>query len=234
MKFNLKPFLLLNIFALILFISYFNGVWQNIDLYVFNLLNQALGIEPNWYNKFWALMSVRSADLVPLLLILLMFLLWKKEFRAKAIISFVSLLVLMLFVREFLDLYLEIAHLDSKSPTLIISESIRLSSIYNFELKDSSATSFPGDHAAVLFVWFGYFLFAKINRQIILAVVITILFSLPRLIAGAHWLSDILVGGLGIALITLAFGLYTPILNKLNIILNRLTPNFIKRFIEYI
>jgi membrane-associated phospholipid phosphatase len=36
---------------------------------------------------------------------------------------------------------------------------------------------------------------------------------MPRLMAGAHWMSDIIVGGLSTALTTLAFGLYTPLLN---------------------
>jgi membrane-associated phospholipid phosphatase len=55
-----------------------------------------------------------------------------------------------------------------------------------------------------------------------------IFFSLPRLIAGAHWLSDILVGGVSIALIALAFGLYTPLLNRVNKVLNKWASSFIK------
>lgn len=39
-----------------------------------------------------------------------------------------------------------------------------------------------------------------------------ILFSLARLISGAHWLSDCLVGGLAEALIIVALGVYTPML----------------------
>ena len=60
------------------------------------------------------------------------------------------------------------------------------------------------------------------------AALLVVFFSLPRLIAGAHWLSDILVGGVSIALVTLAFGLYTPLLNRINRFFNKWIANFIK------
>lgn len=39
---------------------------------------------------------------------------------------------------------------------------------------------------------------------------LTLLFLLPRLVAGAHWSSDDFVGGLFVCLLTLAWGFYTP------------------------
>jgi membrane-associated phospholipid phosphatase len=41
--------------------------------------------------------------------------------------------------------------------------------------------------------------------------------------AGAHWMSDIMVGGISTALTALAFGLYTPLLNTPQKILNKIT-----------
>ena len=38
-----------------------------------------------------------------------------------------------------------------------------------------------------------------------------ILFSIARLVSGAHWLSDCLAGGLSEALIIVAIGIYTPV-----------------------
>lgn len=37
------------------------------------------------------------------------------------------------------------------------------------------------------------------------------LFSIARLVSGAHWLSDCIAGGLSEALIIVAFAIYTPI-----------------------
>jgi len=38
-----------------------------------------------------------------------------------------------------------------------------------------------------------------------------ILFSIARLVSGAHWLSDCVAGGLSEALIIVAIGIYTPV-----------------------
>lgn len=227
MRFQSRAFFILNALGLLLLLSYFAGFWQSLDVYLFGLLNGSLTITPSLYNQFWALMNIRYADLIPLIFILLFFLFWQKERRLQALTFFISLLFLMLIVRECLDLYLEWKMLDKKSPSLLIADAILLSELYEFALKDSSNTAFPGDHAAVLLTWLGYVLSSKLNKGTILAVIIVMLFSLPRLIAGAHWASDILVGGLSIALISLGFGLYTPILNKPNQWLQKLTPNFI-------
>jgi len=38
-----------------------------------------------------------------------------------------------------------------------------------------------------------------------------ILFSIARLVSGAHWFSDCIAGGLSEALIVVAIGIYTPV-----------------------
>ena len=41
---------------------------------------------------------------------------------------------------------------------------------------------------------------------------IAVLFSIARLVSGAHWLSDCFVGGLSEALIVVPIAIYTPLL----------------------
>ncbi len=66
--------------------------------------------------------------------------------------GFVTLLILMLLMREMMNLYVEYANLGRKRPTLVVKSAFLLSLMYhNLGLKDMSAHSFPGDHAAVLF-----------------------------------------------------------------------------------
>ena len=79
-----------------------------------------------------------------------------------------------------------------------------------WHMKDASGRSFPGDHASVLLLW-AIFLspFARGWRRW-LVWGLTLLFILPRLVSGAHWLSDVLVGGLFLSLIAIGWGLYTP------------------------
>jgi len=229
MTFQPKPFYALTILGMLLLVSYFAGMWQSTDVFLFDVLNGSLSAEFSYYNQFWALMSVRYTDLIPLIFILLSFLTWQKEQRLKALTFFVSLLLLMLIVRECLDIYLEWKMFDRESPSLVMSQVIRLSLLFDFNLKDASATSFPGDHAAVLLTWMGYFIFSHKGKHFFWVLLIVVLFSLPRLIAGAHWASDVLVGGLSIALIALALGLFTPILNKPNQWLQKLTPRFVTK-----
>jgi membrane-associated phospholipid phosphatase len=58
---------------------------------------------------------------------------------------------------------------------------------------------------------------------------IVLVFSMLRLMAGAHWFSDVMVGGISIATMTLAFGLYTPLLNYVNKILGNIASKFLTK-----
>jgi len=52
-----------------------------------------------------------------------------------------------------------------------------------------------------------------------------LLFMLPRLVSGAHWLSDVVVGGSFLGLLTIGWGLYTPYAAKVCSLLERfVTP----------
>ncbi len=235
-KFQKKPFLLLNLFSILLILTWtffpYRGYWDIIDSQIFELTNKSL-VYSDYWSVSWAILSVRVADLLPLIFIVAFFYFDKVLFctgkKLQGLVNFVSLLILMLIVREGMDLYVELMKLERASPTLLFDSALRLSKMYpELPLKDSSLDSFPGDHAAVLFTWLGYSLFIIRNKFSWMVVAVVLIFIMPRVMAGAHWVSDILVGGLGIALITLAFGIYTPILNKLNKYLFKLTVFFAK------
>ena len=76
--------------------------------------------------------------------------------------------------------------------------------------KVSSHQSFPGDHgvASVLLVT-GFTLLLG-WRWAIPSAVVAVLNILPRLVGGGHWLSDVLVGGVCIALIILPWMIAAP------------------------
>jgi len=56
-----------------------------------------------------------------------------------------------------------------------------------------------------------------------------VLFSLPRLVSGAHWLSDVLVGGPFLSLITIGWGLYTPYAAKASSLMERFGTPVLQR-----
>ena len=97
---------------------------------------------------------------------------------------------------------------------MIDREAFRLSSVIEWtKVKDHSRKSFPGDHAttAVLFTCFVYYLMGW--RLGLLATLYAIFFCLPRLIVGAHWLTDILLGSSLIAISVSSLIMGTPIGN---------------------
>jgi len=78
--------------------------------------------------------------------------------------------------------------------------------------KTGSTQSFPADHGVVTFIYVGFFFFLAARRYFLIAVVIGLLNALPRMVVGAHWLSDTIVGGGMFALAVLAWALATPAL----------------------
>lgn len=242
-SFRVGIFTILNLISLLLVASWSGGItreyWDILDQWMFAKTNP-------WLNEFsatlswlWAILSIRISDLIPLFIMLWFFsikgAIFANKERLSGLVGFVLLLIVMLFVRETLDFYVNLENLGRPSPTAVIDSAVRLSSIYpSFDLKDWDGDSFPGDHAAVLFTWFGYCLFFVRNKWSFLVVFFVMLFSLPRLMAGAHWLSDIMVGGVSTALTTLAFGLYTPMLNKLQKSLTKVVRTILKFFLKNI
>ncbi|SMN00901.1 Putative membrane protein [uncultured Candidatus Thioglobus sp.] len=239
--FSFKPsaFIALNMLAFLLIASWSGSVtreyWDILDRWMFNISNASLGNDV--FTWLMAALSIRLADLVTLVIILGFFYLkdaiFAQQNRLSGLVGFVLTLVLMLFVRELLDLYVEIVNLNRASPTAVIDSAVRLSLLYpNFSLKDIAGDSFPGDHAAVLFTWLGYSLFFTRNKYSIAIALLVILFSLPRFMAGAHWFSDIAVGGLSVTLIALAFALYTPLLNNPQKNLSKIANNILNRIFK--
>lgn len=98
-------------------------------------------------------------------------------------------------------------------------------SIFNF--------SWPGEHTAVNLIW-SLFMSTFISRSssslsrlkcFLMHTIVwffALLFSIARLVSGAHWLSDCIAGGLSEALIVVAIGIYTPVFQILTKVIHGL------------
>ncbi|MBE7376244.1 phosphatase PAP2 family protein [Pseudomonas lopnurensis] len=194
-------------------------LWDALDQATFHLLNGSLGSVPLW-DWLWALASVRVFDILVGALLLTLLIrrdwLFAQHQLRPALFTFVGLLLVLLVIRVLVTKLAGHFGWQHASPSVEIAGAYHLSDHFPllervFELKDRSSRSFPGDHASVLLIW-GLFmaLFARGGR---LAVVVTatLLFMLPRLVAGAHWFSDDFVGGLLIALLAIGWGYCTPL-----------------------
>ena len=97
--------------------------------------------------------------------------------------------------------------------------------------------SWPGEHTAVNLIW-ALFMTTIISRssgalphskRFLMYTIVwffAILFSIARLLSGAHWLSDCVAGGLSEALVVVAIGIYTPVFqfitNSIHWLINKL------------
>jgi membrane-associated phospholipid phosphatase len=212
-----------NLLALILLASWrwppARQLWDRFDTWVFHLLNAPLAGNAAWAHV-WAVCSMRPVDLGFGLIMLGLLLKGNWIFAAaqvrQALYAFLAVLFLLLLIRvgPFMEV-VRIMHWQRASPSLTVEGAVRLADLFPewsrvWHMKDVSGRSFPGDHASVLLLW-AIFLspFARGWRRW-LVWGLTLLFILPRLVSGAHWLSDVLVGGLFLSLVAIGWGLYTP------------------------
>lgn len=214
------------------------SIWDYVDQKSFFFLHKWILTSTFWQN-FWAIANHKRVDWLHDILMASFFFYYIKQgklnIRIKRIAElFVSILcfssVICLINKTLIPTYLCISR---HSPSLMYEGAIRLSTKINWlYIKDHSRTCFPADHGttAVLFVTTVFFLMGR--RMGFIALLYGIIFCLPRLVVGAHYLSDILIGSAGIGLSALAWLYFTPamffltniaenIINRCNRILNR-------------
>jgi membrane-associated phospholipid phosphatase len=215
--------------ALLLLISWLlpssHQIWQQLDTWFFWNMNGSMVNRPDW-QYIMALANHRMADLVPASLIALLYL----HFCFKGINTghftervtygvtivvflFLTIIVFKFGIFEFLLRNFGLTDLlPRRSATYIFNNTIRLDEIFpSINSKVTSKDSFPGDHATVLifFTVFIHFYAGRIYGG--LAFLFSLIFIMPRLIGGAHWLSDVLVGGGFIVLAASSLYLATPL-----------------------
>ncbi len=215
---NYKKLLIPPLLVLLIYVSWFNPLtrlwWDAIDLKTFTFLNSWVHHSTFWQN-FWAFTGHRIMDWIHDLLMFLFFFInilcaataFKKRKVAEMIFSVLFIALVICMVNGIL--FPEFIHVPRKSPTMVDKSAFRLSSAVDWiKVKDHSRKSFPGDHAttATLFTCLIFYLMGK--RAGFIAILYAIFFCLPRLIAGAHWLTDNLIGSASIAILasSLAFG----------------------------
>ncbi|MFM9835980.1 MAG: phosphatase PAP2 family protein [Methylophilaceae bacterium] len=205
-------------------------LWDALDNAMFDVFNAPLALN-GFYATIAAIANMRPVDMgVGLILVGLLI---KRGFIVKAaqlrqlLFAFLVLLILLLLARFGFNAVLKALEWKRASPSLVLPEAIRLTQLFpdwqaHLYLKDSSEQCFPGDHASVLLIWAMLCSTFITGREMVIVWILTALFMLPRLIAGAHWASDDFVGGVFLALIAFSWGFYSPILEKASNWLTRL------------
>ncbi|WP_130830814.1 phosphatase PAP2 family protein [[Erwinia] mediterraneensis] len=210
---RLVTVLLLNLLGIGLFLSWYllpqHGFWFGLDKAIFFRFNDLLLDHPG-FALLVAITNFRGFDLVSLLAMgLLYFHYWQRETppgRRRLLAIGITMLLSAVVLNQ-LGHLLPVQH---ASPTLYFDNIHRVSELTGIPAKDASKDSFPGDHGMMLMI-FACFMWRYFGlRAFFTGVVIVVLFSLPRVMAGAHWFTDIAVGSLSVVLVGLSWWLLTP------------------------
>jgi Kdo2-lipid A phosphotransferase len=219
-KLSLPLFIIGHILALIILLTWIvptlHSLWQRIDTSSFLFLNGTLYDRPLWQITV-AFLNHKTFDIITALIMTLplfhYILHGTKGTATSRFVNFSSFAIYTLgslvAIKHGLKIFFSIHRL---SPSLIHDKVFRLSELSSFfTIKDYSTNSFPGDHALVLIMWLGFMAICCSRKHLIVSVFIAIIAALPRLISGAHWMSDNVVGGGFIATILLTWYFATPL-----------------------
>lgn len=233
---RLKTLLLWHIVGALLMTSLFwevtKAYWEAIDIAFFKMINSTLKGRPLW-QLFWATANHKLADWVEDLCILCFFIAYVRKAHKSLRLQKVSELIfcalyigaIIYFVNRLL--FRENLSIPRLSPTLVVDDSVRLSEeIPWMKIKDDSSKSFPGDHGTTALLFAASFSYLAGWRLGVLASLYAAFLCLPRLITGAHWLSDVIVGSGTITIICLSWAFCTPLFS-------RFTEN-VTRFLRWI
>jgi membrane-associated phospholipid phosphatase len=213
----------LHVLAAALLISYVlpSGYesWRNLDSRVFFFLNGSLVDQGAW-EWWWAWANTRYQDALVALFIGLCLVYpvsgFSREDLQKSLFLYVAMMLVLMVAKVAFSVVVDLFEWSGQSPTLVLSPAVRLSDLFpGMPIKDASTDSFPGDHAAVLWAWAGFVVLHSRSLRSCLIAGLPLLMILPRLVGGAHWTSDVVVGGLVIAIPTLAWTYYSPIVSRL-------------------
>ncbi|WP_113631848.1 phosphatase PAP2 family protein [Pectobacterium peruviense] len=224
---RLSSILVLNVLGIGLFLSWYlpenHGFWLTLDSNIFFYFNRLLVDSPAFLHVV-AITNNRAFDGCALIAMGLLYLSFylkatPTERRRLLIIGFIMLLTAVVLNQA--GHLLPVQH---ASPTLYFSDVNRVSDLTGIPTKDASSDSFPGDHGMMLMIFAAFMLRYFTRTAFAIGVAITVIFSLPRIMIGAHWFTDIAVGSLSVVLVGLSWWLLTPASDAAIALLNRLLP----------
>lgn len=210
---RLAIILLLNLIGVTLFLSWYlpanHGAWFGIDKSVFYWFNQHMATS-HAFALLLAITNYRGFDAVSLLAMGLLYgSFWLRE-TPEGRRRMLAIGICMLLSAVVLNQLGHLLPVQHSSPTLFFEHVYRVSELTGIPAKDASKDSFPGDHGMMLMIYACFMLRYFGKRAFAIALAIVVLFSLPRIMAGAHWFTDVAVGSLSVVLVGLSWWLMTP------------------------
>jgi Kdo2-lipid A phosphotransferase len=191
--------------------------WDALDEAVFYALNGTLQSGDGW-RLVWAAANTRLFDLFTAILFAAVYLAfivnggWSQ--CASRTAGGVFLAVYTVLVLDVSSNYIYTFGRDS--PRLVLEPAYRISDmISSVKVKDTSGSSFPGDHGTAVLLFTTLIWFFCGRRYGFVAAGIALVAIWPRMVGGAHWATDLLVGSTSIALTAGLLALATPLATSL-------------------
>ncbi len=199
-----------------------SDLWHDISVKFFYAVNASLAWGEPW-QVFWAAVNTPVFDKLNRLIMAIPSIWYVTSDRSRPLSLRISHMVIMsiaiaigvYFAKHAFRSY------ESLSPSLVLTPFNDLTLLVPWlEAKVSADDSFPGDHAVVAGIY-GFFFYIAVGRKYFwLALPIAILGGTARAVAGAHWLSDLLVGGAIHILPLLALSFATPAIRWMQALLD--------------
>ncbi len=234
MAWHPKTFLFCIILSVALLMSWIipnpiRELWDSLDAAVFYSLNGSLPGHPN-AAIFWAVANNRLFDIAVGGLFFILYVIYIRRAEPQAFFhracQFAVVALYILFISQLERVVF--FNITRVSPSLVLEPSYRLTELVPWlPTKDSSGNSFPGDHGMVALMLMAFLWHLGGKRYGIPAILITLISLTPRLVSGAHWATDVLVGSLGVTLFSMAVAIATPLYSKLSVWVERLLERYL-------
>lgn len=224
---RLVTILLLNALGVVLFLSWYlpasHGFWAAIDKNIFFGFNDRMVDHPG-FALLVAIANFRGFDLVSLLAMGALYLFYWRGENAQGRRRMIAIGITMLLSAVIINQLGHLLPVQHKSPTLFFEHVHRVSELTGIPAKDASSNSFPGDHGMMLMI-FACFMWRYFGfRAFLTAALIVVIFATPRVMAGAHWFTDIAVGSVSVLLVGLSWVLLSTLSDSIVNILYRKLP----------
>jgi membrane-associated phospholipid phosphatase len=194
--------------------------FHKIDISAAYFFNDLIRLHPSTHN-FWAYLNSKMGnwlyDVLMALFIIPYICLGKKEKWLERVITTLLIVGFSLFCYFLFNYRITRGlHYKSASPSGVLPDFFHLAPLITWtKVKEFSSISYPSDHGSTIFMFILSTFYLMGKRVGLLAIITSIPFVLPRLLVGAHWTSDLLLGSLPLAIFNLSWFFYTPIYNTL-------------------
>lgn len=187
--------------------------WDAIDEEVFFLLNGMLisGEKWQWTAAFSNTKRYDKISAIVLIGVLAGYAIAERQhgftWRLAAVIVLGVCMLVFVYGRRRLGLF----EIDRPSPSMVLEPFYDLREAFPHKRPKTSAhSSFPSDHGIAVLVYGIIFWVISRRPWQIAILAIAPFFILPRMIGGAHWFTDVFVGGLWFALVISSLIIHTP------------------------